>query len=78
MPGPKRRVVGEAERRAASSGAASASMADGPSDYWRGKPWYSDIELREIQLLHHDRAKPDDAQCIHWREATRELARRGR
>jgi hypothetical protein len=74
----------EAAARAASASAATSVGAQaaldrsGPSPFWNGKPWYSDLELREMMWYHFDPAKADDAQCIDWREAKQELARRSR
>ncbi|MFM1936235.1 MAG: hypothetical protein RI990_1194 [Planctomycetota bacterium] len=56
---------------------APAAAAGGPSSFWWGKPYYGDLDLRQMMLDFHNPRLALDAQAVEYREARAELLRRG-
>jgi Tfp pilus assembly protein PilO len=56
---------------------APAAAAGGPSSFWWGKPYYGDLDLRQMMREFHNPRLALDAQAVEYREARAELLRRG-
>ena len=57
--------------------AVPSAAPGGPSSFWWGKPYYGDLELRQMMREFHNPRLALDAQALEYREARTELLRRG-
>ena len=73
------RSAADAARSASAPKAAPvpAPAPGGPSSFWWGKPYYGDLELRQMMREFHNPRLALDAQALEYREARTELLRRG-
>jgi len=62
---------------AAAPAAVPAAAPGGPSSFWWGKPYYGDLELRQMMREFHNPRLALDSQALEYREARTELLRRG-